>query len=187
MRRKLRGQGVHEGLDRLGGEILQADGAVKVEVSAELVLGALEPAVEDVNGVLARVGEPHRAERVLHNRAEQGDGRAALALGVQGADGLDLVQDVERRPPADHGRMVRSVDLAPQVRSDKGIQPVDPRTVASRCHADMLPQASGRPHFVLGRAWGEALDHPVSCPHQGRPLPLTDDAVRPPTVSPGLR
>jgi hypothetical protein len=117
----------------------------------KLALGALQPTVEHVDGILARVGEPHRAERILHDRAQQGNRGVALACGVQGADGLDQANDVERRSPADHGCPVHSVDLTPQVRSDQGIQAIDSRAGTSRCHAGHAAAGQRQPAPCLGR------------------------------------
>jgi hypothetical protein len=57
----------------------------------ELAVGALEPAVEHVYGVLARVGEPDRAERVLHDRAQERERGVTLARGVQGVPLLGVL------------------------------------------------------------------------------------------------
>jgi len=67
----------------------------------------------------------------------------------QGADAPNQVNDLERRPPAGHGRPIHSVDLTPQVSSDQGIQPIDSSAgMSCMTTAGSLPQASGSTHPV---------------------------------------
>jgi hypothetical protein len=141
--------------------------AVEFEVCAELAPGPLEPAVEDVDGVLARVRQPHCAERVLHDRPQERNRCMALACSVQGADGLDQVDDVERRSPPDHGRPVHAVDLTHRSALISAFRRSIPAPGSAVDMQDMLPQASGGPHpirsklGVTDRAGGQAAtSHP---------------------------
>lgn len=141
------GQDVFEGPDRLGRECGVQIGVA--EAGEQPFVGALELAVENVDSVPARVGEPDCAERVLHDGAQEWKRGVALARGVQGADCADQVRDVKHRSPADHGRPVHPVDPFPKVRSDQSLEPVQPGPGIRFRHAVMVADADCGPRAMI--------------------------------------
>ena len=135
-------------------------------------MAVLQPVVEHVDGVLARVGNPDRAHRVLRQRPQQRQRRVALAGGVQDPDPAGLVHDGQHHPPAGYSRPAPCIGGL-KARGDQRVEARESRSGIRRCHVPIVPglRRAGE------RFWPPATPAPVfRAPGPGRraPSPCAD-------------